>query len=524
MKKLILILSCLFFVIPCHARIIYVDANTPDNNDGSSWAKAYKYLQDALADANTSGDVNEIRVVHGVYTPDSNTAVPSGTGSYYSRFKLISGVAIRGGYAGYGEPDPNARNIELYETILSGDLDGNDVDVNDPCDLLNESTRSDNCGNVVYASGITDANIILDGFTIAGGIGAHSGGGMFVGNSNLTVTNCTFRDNAVQQYGGGMYNGTDNGTGSITLTNCTFKQNAARYGGGMCNNGIDAQPVLSNCTFSGNYSGDDGGGMYNQQSSPLLNGCIFTNNLAEGHGGGMVNIWGEANITHCTFSGNSTGQSGGGVFNNQSMPVLTNCMFSGNIAVGLGGGMSNQYAGPTLTNCTFSGNSAVSRGGLSLYNGNATLTNCIFWDNIPDEIGGSYTITFRYSDIKGGWSGDGVNNIDGDPCFADVDANDFHLKSQAGRWDPNTKTWVQDDVTSPCIDAGDPNSPIGLEPFPNGGRVNMGAYGGTAEASKSYFGGPICEIIVAGDINGDCKVDGKDLAIMALHWLVNNNP
>lgn len=44
-----------------------------------------------------------------------------------------------------------------------------------------------------------------------------------------------------------------------------------------------------------------------------------------------------------------------------------------------------------------------------------------------------------------------------------------------------------DDVTSPCIDAGDPNSPVGDEPMPNGGRVNMGAYGGTAEASKSPY-------------------------------------
>jgi len=78
---------------------------------------------------------------------------------------------------------------------------------------------------------------------------------------------------------------------------------------------------------------------------------------------------------------------------------------------------------------------------------------------------------------------------------------------------------VQDDVTSPCIDAGDPSSPIGFEPFPNGGRINMGAYGGTAEASKSYFGEPLCETVIAGDINGDCKIDFTDLAFLSAHWL-----
>ena len=78
--------------------------------------------------------------------------------------------------------------------------------------------------------------------------------------------------------------------------------------------------------------------------------------------------------------------------------------------------------------------------------------------------------------------------------------------------------WIQHDVTSPYIDASDPISPIGWELFPNGGFVNMGAYGGTDRASKAYFGEPICGMIVAGDINGDGQVDRADLEIMALHW------
>ena len=131
------------------------------------------------------------------------------------------------------------------------------------------------------------------------------------------------------------------------------------------------------------------------------------------------------------------------------------------------------------------------------------------------EISGDPNVSF--TDVEGGWPGAG--NINDDPCFADRDANDFHLKSQAGRWDAKEGRWAIDEVTSPCIDAGDPMSPIGHEPFPNGGVINMGAYGGTMEASKSYFGGPPCEITVAGDINGDCIVDFRDLCLMALHWL-----
>jgi hypothetical protein len=96
----------------------------------------------------------------------------------------------------------------------------------------------------------------------------------------------------------------------------------------------------------------------------------------------------------------------------------------------------------------------------------------------------------------------GLGTIEADPLFADPgywdpngtadDPNDdffvegdYHLKSQGGRWEPASESWVLDEVTSPCIDAGDPNSPVGDEPVPNGGRINMSAYGGTIEASKS---------------------------------------
>jgi hypothetical protein len=95
---------------------------------------------------------------------------------------------------------------------------------------------------------------------------------------------------------------------------------------------------------------------------------------------------------------------------------------------------------------------------------------------------GEYDI--RFNNIQGGWEGEGNMNLD--PYFADTDARngDYHLKSEAGRWDPYSQAWVSDDVTSPCINAGMPGTPIGSEPSPNGNLINMGAYGGTAQASK----------------------------------------
>lgn len=58
----------------------------------------------------------EVRVARGTYTPDG------GTGNREATFQFISGVVVYGGYAGSGDPDPDERNFELYETILGGDL------------------------------------------------------------------------------------------------------------------------------------------------------------------------------------------------------------------------------------------------------------------------------------------------------------------------------------------------------------------------------------------------------------------
>jgi hypothetical protein len=186
-----------------------------------------------------------------------------------------------------------------------------------------------------------------------------------------------------------------------------------------------------------------------------------------------------------------------------------------------------------IENCTFAG---VADGIEVFEGGTCTIKNCIIYNQTWAFVPPGATLNVSYCDLEGGLSaisgGGTINwgpgNIDTDPCFARLGNfqldGDYHLKSQAGRWDPNTQSWVQDDVTSLCIDAGDPMSPLGLEPFPNGGRVNMGAYGGTAEASKSYFGQPVCETIVAGDVNGDCKVNFLDFRLMALHWLEDYNP
>jgi hypothetical protein len=99
-----------------------------------------------------------------------------------------------------------------------------------------------------------------------------------------------------------------------------------------------------------------------------------------------------------------------------------------------------------------------------------------------------------------------------DPLFADAVGGDYHLLSERGRYWPAHDVWVLDRKTSPCIDGGDPAVDPSGEPMPNGGRINIGAYGGTVQASMS-------EWPIASDYNRDGRTNFEDLAIFCEEWL-----
>ena len=252
-----------------------------------------------------------------------------------------------------------------------------------------------------------------------------------------------------------------------------------------------------------------------EDSNTVLEGLTITGGVALNFSGGIACFDSSPTIRNCIIRGN-VGYPGGGISCFSSSPTVTNCIIKNNNSWGDGGGLGCfDGSDPQITNCTITGNSAFALGdGIYCFDSSPTITNCILWGDTPDEIyvySGTPVVT--YSDVQGGWPG--LGNIDADPCFADPCNADYHLQSQAGRWDPNSQSWVIDGNTSPCIDAGNPGCPLGDEPNdPNNIRINMGAYGGTAEASKS----PANWALLA-DLTNDRIVDFDDLAAFVNYWL-----
>ncbi len=251
--------------------------------------------------------------------------------------------------------------------------------------------------------------------------------------------------------------------------------------------GADLPDLFGGAVFCGTF-GYEWAALYTY-SSPLIDSCLFRNNYAR-TGGAIACLDGsEATITNNAFLDNMADYDGGAITMYYANCTIANSVIARNSGL-VAGGIMNFLGVPTIINNTIVSNrpSALHLEMTTTFTGfwgYSPILNNIIWNNeiFTEEHVAPEEYDIRFNDIQGGWEGEG--NIDLDPAFADPANGDYHLKSQAGRWNPVQQTWVVDDVTSPGIDAGDPSSDVGDEPWPNGGRINLGAYGGTAEAAKT---------------------------------------
>ena len=187
-------------------------------------------------------------------------------------------------------------------------------------------------------------------------------------------------------------------------------------------------------------------------------------------GGNRMGIYEEAQVGMHYAGGGMVGNTDGAIYVRfgTSTNVIGNSVLWGN-----GTAVNSPAGGLSISNSVIGANTRVF--------GNQVIPGDynVLWEN--GSLGASLATVADLQGTGMGWE----HSFAADPLFNDADNGDFHPKSVTGRYNPATGKFVKDPVHSPLIDAGDPAAAVGAEPKPNGGRLNVGAYGGTAQASKS---------------------------------------
>ena len=317
----------------------------------------------------------------------------------------------------------------------------------------------------------------------------NSGGGINLNSSDAKLLSLTISRNYAINYAGGL----DCYRSSPIITNVMISGNSSGNTGGGVAFSDSANAIMSNVSIISNTSESSGGGISMWKSAPVIEDVEISENVAEGGGGGVV-LWSSSpTLINCIISGNTTDSEGGGISCGGDSLVIINSIIHGNSAssgAGIqayqsyieihdsyftnnfqeGGHGAGIYLKDSTTaivsNTVISGNYAANGGGIHLYNNfsSSLFYNCTIVDNHTDVGGGGITVgqnsspifvnsifwndqetdvftynggtvTIAYSDIQGGWTGEG--NINLDPLFVDAATGDYHLTAN-----------------SPCIDAG----------------------------------------------------------------------
>jgi len=418
--------------------------------DGKSWASAYNTIQIALNAATNGAELIHVKGETFTLTTPLSWTKP--------------GVILRGGYQGSGTP--GSQNPSTWPTVIK---------------------RSTSVTNRI-ATIVNAANGKLESVTIAGGLLTASwsvGGGLYITNSSgFTIDSCIITNNRAGALGGGIY-ALNNSL--MSIKNSTIISNImdvtdrdwVRYGGGLYLAGSSG--TMSNCVVRGNVSRN------------TIHGWSVT----RPNGAGIVLDGGAMTVVRTVVQNNRVWNPnqwevtmyGGGVYVAGGSHTLRNCLIKTNEVVSVTSGTEQgegvYVAGGSLLvdNCTIVDNNNE---GVREYAGSATLTvsNSIIYGHTVRDVGGA--IDAYYSCIGDGTKAGQYGCFSNNPAF--VDKTYYHVKSVYSNYVNgyfSGGSWATSTTNSRCIDKGSPTAACSAEPHPNGARLNIGAYGNTAVASKS---------------------------------------
>ena len=387
-------------------------------------------------------------------------------------------LTLLGGFS----DDFNQRDTKQFVSVLSGD------------------------NNRSVISLLSNTGTTIDGFTIRNGqrgVLIDFNGDYVIVSTDITVSNNIIENNGTteREVTGGGVKAVGN---SIHIINNTIRDNFSGRGGGLSTYGSWDYVVEGNLIENNIAYGYHGGGIYTNGKGRFSNNVVRGNRvddgLGYGWGGGIVTLnygEGEIHFDNNIWTNNYSPGPGAGVFiDEQTAAFFKNELIFNNTSSDVRTG-AELYVDESWTHfpsVVAISNSTIFGSGVLVQDSTVTIKNSIVWDpdTSSDQDENPFNNNFRlnlagtldisYSLFQDPTPG-GVGNLTADPLFVDTDNGDFHLQSTVGRWNQGLADWVVDSADSPAIDSGDPSDPFDLEPQSNG-RVNIGTYGNTSEASK----------------------------------------
>ena len=445
------------------------------------------FISQTVIDGNHSGSVVTINNVESPNALLSGLTITNGLANYgggiycqstsaqLSNLMIISNSAL---YNGGGISLGTGSSVPISNSLVQGNTSNNGagmyVDGSSPL-LTNvtfdQNEAVDNGGGIYCLGQAEGINPDYQDVTITNNTASygHGGGILLTGDMSPSLSGMIITGNSCALNGGGISLGTGS---SVPISNSLVQGNTSNNGAGMYVDG--SSPLLTNVTFDQNEAVDNGGGIYmlNCDNSQIQSSMLYENSSS---GGGALNSDSSViSIISTQFIENSALYGAGIRARYGSTCEITKSLFHDNYQQEFHykNAMHSRDSEIELGNCTFTSSAPIAAGGgIIVFEpgySNISIENSVLWNSLSHEITSNSQgnqLTVSYSDIEGGESGinhlENLNlfwlegNINEDPIFNNPENNDFTLQ-----------------ISSPCIDAGDPNS----TPDQDCTIVDMGAF------------------------------------------------
>ena len=327
---------------------------------------------------------NNVAGVFGGAILSSHSFLNVENSNFYNNSVLNEVIGMGGGLFLYGNSTTKISKVLFSKchANLGGAIVANFTKI-----LMADSSLTSNTGSAIFLF-INTADI--NNCTFVNNSAPYFGGAILCQlNCNVNVVKSNFIENRAGAYGGAVLMNNVKKISKLTVHNCSFIFNIAPSGGAMYVGNTDFS--ISDSTYSNNTATEGGVITLVGKGIGIMTNCWLINNTAHAHGGVFTAVNGSLQMLNCLVSNNTAKTHGGVLLSAGSTVKITNSIFKMNTAFGAGGVFFVGEGTTTLVrNSSFVNNFAEMYGGVIFEHiyCEINITQSSFFGNRAKQIGG----------------------------------------------------------------------------------------------------------------------------------------